>query len=301
MVTYICFDIGGTAIKYGLADPQGNFLDQGETPTEVRETGTAGMLKKIMALIEDYQTKGKSVGIAISTAGVVDPVQGKILYAADHFPGYTGTCLKDLIETRFALPCRVENDVNAAALGEYWRGAGQGAASLFCLTIGTGIGGCTVLDGRVVPGITYSAGEIGYLRAGGGSCTLEEAASVRRLIADVAAAKGIPENKLDGKTIFSLAQTGDPVAIEAIDHMVTHLARGLAVVCYILNPERIIVGGGITAQQDYLRPRLEAALKKELLPFIYEQVQLEFAHLGNRAGMTGALYNFLQRKKDMKK
>jgi predicted NBD/HSP70 family sugar kinase len=292
---YVCIDIGGTSIKYGVADETGNFQDTGVIATEVLEKGIQQMLQKVIQIIDHYKSTYALRGAAISTAGIVEPDTGEILYAADHFPDYTGTKLKELIEEACGLPCSVENDVNAAGLGEYWQGAGQKAASLFCLTVGTGVGGCVIIDGKLLHGASNSAGEVGYLKIGG-SATLEESASVSALVRTVAAAKHIPVQQLDGRKIFRMAKSGDAIAVTAIDRMVDHLAAGIANVCYVLNPQVVIIGGGIMSQKRYLKPRIIAALQKKVLAPVFSRTRLSFARLQNEAGMTGALYHFLQQE-----
>ena len=292
MKHYMCFDIGGTSVKFGVAGENGALLQKGEIPNVITQKGVDGLVDSLASVTEQFWQKYSLCGIAVSTAGVVDPEKGLILYAPAYFPGYPGTSLGECLEKRCNLPCAVENDVNAAALGEYWLGAGQGAKSLFCITVGTGIGGCALLDGRVIHGAACFGGEAGLQHITPES-TWEEMASTRALIRNVAKAKGNPEDALDGRKIFALAQDGDEEAAAAIAGQMNDLATGIANICYILNPERIIVGGGIAAQEEYLFPLLDSALREKLFPLVYEKLTLRFAALQNDAGMLGALYNFL--------
>ena len=295
MKHYMCFDIGGTTVKFGVAGENGTLLQKNEIPNVITQKGVDGLVESLASVTEQYRQEYSLRGIAVSTAGVVDPEKGLILYAPKYFPGYPGTALGERLEKRCGLPCTVENDVNAAALGEYWLGAGQGAKSLFCITVGTGIGGCAMLDGRVIHGAACFGGEAGLQHITPDS-TWEEMASTRALIRNVAAAKGISKTALDGRKIFALAQGGDEEAAAAIARQLDDLATGIANICYILNPERIIVGGGIAAQEAYLYPLLDTALREKLFPLVYEKLTLRFAALQNDAGMLGALYNLLQRQ-----
>ena len=148
---YICLDIGGTYIKHGLLTENGEILTTGKIPTRAKEGGQA-VFEQAVKLVEDYLEKEeqKPSGIAISTAGMVDPKTGMILHASDAIPGYAGINYKAYMEERFHLPCAVENDVNCAGLAESVSGAGKGSRINFCLTVGTGIGGCLVVDGKVL-------------------------------------------------------------------------------------------------------------------------------------------------------
>lgn len=294
MKHYMCFDIGGTSVKYGVAEENGNLLCKGEIPNKIINTGVDGLVEDLAATTEQYRKEYSLYGIAVSTAGVVEPGQGLILYAPKYFPGYPGTVLAERLEKRCGLPCTVENDVNAAALGEYWLGAGRGAKSLFCITVGTGIGGCAILDGRVIHGAACFGGEAGLQHITPES-TWEEMASTRALIRNVAASKGLQETELDGRKIFAMAKTGDTDAVAAIAKQMDDLATGIVNICYILNPERIIIGGGIAAQEEYLYPLLDSALRKKLFPLVYDRLALCFATLKNDAGLIGALKNFLLR------
>ena len=296
MKLYGCFDIGGTAIKYGLADESGVFADRGEMATEAHAVKGPGIVEKVCLAVQSWLDGGYELsGIALSSAGIIDCDEGCIVYAfPENFPDYSGTKWKEQLERRFQIPCELENDVNCAALGELWLGAGRGKQSLFAITVGTGIGGCAVEGGRLIHGAAGSAGEIAYMRVPGGM--LQDVASVTRLIAETAEAKGIEPESLNGRQVFSRARQGDDAAIVAIDHLAEHLADGIVNIAAILNPQCIVLGGGIMAQKDYLQPRIEKAVKAKLPPEIWSGMEIAFAELGNDAGMLGALYNLLQRK-----
>ncbi len=289
---YLCIDIGGTAIKYGVAEKNGTLLLRGEIPNEIRKKGVEHFINRIVSFTKLFRKGYNLQGIAVSTAGVVDPESGIVLDHSGFFP--PRTALRELMELGCGLPCTVANDANAAALGEYWLGAGRGAKSLYCITVGTGIGGGAVLNGELIYGAAFCAGEIEY-QSVGSEGAWKKTAPTWALISSVAKAKGIPEGKLNGKKIFAMAQAGDEDAKAAIAKQMDSLAAGIANICYILNPERIIVGGGISARAEYLYPLLDAALHKRLISMVYENMTLCFAILKNDAGMIGALYNFLKR------
>ena len=162
MTNYIAIDIGGTNIKYGLVDQEGQLLESHEIPTEAHKGGPH-ILEKTKQIVASYLEKDSVAGVAISSAGMVDPDKGEIFYAGPQIPNYAGTQFKKEIETSFDIPCEIENDVNCAGLAEAVSGSGKGASVTLCLTIGTGIGGCLIIDGQVFHGFSNSACEVGYL------------------------------------------------------------------------------------------------------------------------------------------
>ena len=228
---YLCIDIGGTAIKYGIAGQNGTLLLRGEMPNEIRKKGVKHFIDHIIRFTELCRQGYNLLGIAVSTAGVVEPESGIVLDHSGIFP--PNTALRELLEQGCGLPCTVANDANAAALGEYWLGAGRGAKSLYCITVGTGIGGGAVLNGELIYGATFCAGEIEHQNVGIEGAW-KRTAPTWALISSMAKAKGIPEEKLNGKKIFAMAQAGDEDAKAAIAKQMDSLAAGIANICYVL-------------------------------------------------------------------
>lgn len=292
MKTYVSIDIGGTAIKYGLIDEAGNILKRRKMSTEAHKGGPS-ILKKVVGIIEEFVVEYDLDGICISTAGMVDVEKGEIFYSAPLIPDYAGTKFKEELETRFHIPCEVENDVNCAGLAESVSGAAKGSRVTLCLTIGTGIGGCILIDGNVFHGFSNSACEVGYMHMLGSDFQTLGAASI--LTKKVSERKNdIPEN-WDGYRIFEEAKKGDAVCSGAIDEMTEVLGMGIANICFVLNPEIVVLGGGIMAQEEFLKDRIEESLKRHLVPSIAEKTTLAFAKHQNDAGMLGAYYNFKNR------
>ena len=290
---YICIDIGGTDIKYGVMDVAGEFAVHGTLPTEAKTYGGLGIVRKVSDLVRETCGVYDVRGVAISTAGMVDPATGEIVYALEEsIPQYRGVNWKAIMRENFDLPASVENDVNCAALGELWKGAGRGASSLFAMTVGTSIGGCLIVDGKVVHGASQSAGEIAYMRVPGGR--LHERCSATCLVASVCRTKGLPAGSIDGHAVFDLLRKGDPDAAEEVTALIDALADAITNVIAVANPERVVLGGGIMAQEEVLRPLLEAALRDRLPPIVYEATTIAFAATQNNAGMLGALYHFFQ-------
>ena len=160
MKKYISIDIGGTAIKYGIVSENAEVLLKKEMKTEAQKGGPA-ILEKVIGIVEELKGEADA-GVCISTAGMVDIEKGEIFYSAPLIPNYIGTAFKKTVEERFGIPCEVENDVNCAGLAEYKAGAAAGSKAAVMLTIGTGIGGCILLNGEVFHGFSNSACEVGY-------------------------------------------------------------------------------------------------------------------------------------------
>lgn len=291
-------DIGGTDIKAGILDAEGKIISKTQTPNRILQAGGMSVVEDIVGIIKECQSRMEIAGVAISTAGIIEPgPAGKIIYANErNWPGYSGLELGNLVRAATGLPVAVENDVNAAALGEYWRGAAKGASSVFAAVIGTGIGGAFLLDGKVWRGASNSAGEIGFMRVHGEQRVLEEIASTRAMLTEAAASHNMSPAELLGETVFKWAADGDADAVLALEHMIDNFAEGLANVYCLLNPAVIVLGGGIMAQKDYLYPRIKHRIEDLVVPSMREQTELVVAELGNDAGMVGALYQLLQQE-----
>lgn len=287
MKTYICIDIGGTSIKHGIYDNNASIIETNELPTQA-ELGGKGIMDKVTSIISSYCNTYSPEGVCISTAGVVDCNTGVIIHAAPLIPNYIGTPIKQIIEKTFSLPCEVENDVNCAALAEYYYGASKGTTSSLCLTVGTGIGGAFILDGNIYHGFSHSGLEVGYMHMLGN--TFQELGASSILVKKVCQKKH--NNKLNGKTIFELAKQNDADCIHAIEEMVDVLGMGIANICYILNPEIVVLGGGIMVQKEYLYDKIKTCMEHYLIPFISNHTKLAFAQNKNQAGMLGAYCHF---------
>ena len=300
MMYYICIDIGGTSIKYGVLSEKGEIFIDGTVSTKVteKENFILSDVKKLIRNILDEYRNYEIKGICVSTAGVVNPEKGEIAYAGPTIPKYTGTKIKEELEKEFSISCEVENDVNCAGLGEYWKGAGKGSKSMVCLTIGTGIGGSVILDGKLLNGIGYTAGEIGYMDVNGSY--IQNIASSKYLVEKVQKEKEEKEGITDaitGVDIFELAKRGDEICIAGIDEIISNLAVGVRNIIYLLNPEVIVIGGGITAQKEYLEEKIRKEVNDGMISDMFRKTRIELAQQGNQAGLLGALYNFLNKNK----
>ncbi len=286
----IMIDIGGTTIKYGVIDPtteEYELLGELDTGTSLENFRMEDRLEIIIHIVQkDYELEG----IAISTAGVVDAEKGEIVYANKNIPNYKGTHLKEILEEKYNVPVTVENDVNAALLGELNFGKLQGVHSALMLTIGTGVGGSLYLNGSIYHGFSHSGGEVGYAIMNGQN--IEETASARALVNRVA--NQVDEEDVNGRWIFEQAiEYKNPLVIKEIDFMIAEIMQLVSNYVALINPEVVILGGGIMEQVDYLKPLMIQKFKElNTNQLVVDNTRIEFASLGNQAGMLGAYAHF---------
>lgn len=261
----------------------------GHLDTDVKESNflMENRLSEVLDLISD---KVDFKGIAISTAGIVNSETGEIVYANKNIPNYKGTKLKAILEKKYNVPVSVENDVNSALLGEVSYGSFNKVHSAIMLTIGTGVGGALYLNGGIYNGFSHSAGEVGYAIIN--DRNIEDIASTTALVRNVKARLG--HEKVDGHWIFDQAINHEnKVCIEEINSLVRSLVYLISNYVALFNPEVVILGGGIMEQSDYLRPIILDTFKNvNTNQLVVENTKIEFASLGNEAGMLGAYSHF---------
>ena len=289
----IGIDIGGTTIKADLYDDFGTSLNQfKEIETIIDyDLGTNQILNQVCDLIGEYILHYSIDGVGISTAGVVNANTGEIIYAGYTIPGYIGVNFTSEIEKRFGLSTFVENDVNCAALGELWKGQAKDKKNVVMVTIGTGIGGSIIVNGQIVNGFNYTAGEVGYIPVG--NSDWQSKASTTALI-HLYQKKSLKTIQT-GRTFFTDLSSGDKVAKETFEIFVENLTKGLLTISYLLNPEILILGGGILAKKDILLPEIQSSLAKNAMDNRFLPKNVVAATLGNEAGRIGAVKNFLDR------
>lgn len=289
----IGIDIGGTTIKADLYDDFGTSLNQfKEIETIIDyDLGTNQILNQVCDLIGEYVLNYSIDGVGISTAGVVNANTGEIIYAGYTIPGYIGVNFTSEIEKRFGLSTFVENDVNCAALGELWEGQAKDKKNVVMVTIGTGIGGSIIVNGQIVNGFNYTAGEVGYIPVG--NSDWQSKASTTALI-HLYQKKSLKTNQT-GRTFFTDLSSGDKVAKETFEIFVENLTKGLLTISYLLNPEILILGGGILSKKDILLPEIQSSLAKNAMDNRFLPKNVVAATLGNEAGRIGAVKNFLDR------
>ena len=285
---YIVVDVGGISIKYGILDENGSFLSYDSFATPL--TGGTEIREAVMDAIRPLLSQCDVSGMAVSTAGLVDPESGLLFFAPETIPSYTYTNWKTLLEKEFGIPCEVENDVNCAAIAEYRSGAAKHSTSSFLMTIGSHIGGCFMSGGDIWRGHSLSACQIGYLPMYGS--VFDTLASANALVRKVMAKKNSLTLDWTGERIFEEAMNGDRDCIQAIDEMCDVIGRGISTVCYVVNPEIVVLGGGIMEQHRYLMPRIRQAMEKYLMEQITTTSFVASAVHGAKAPMLGALYVF---------
>ncbi len=306
---YLGIDLGGTNIAAGIVDETGKILRQGSTPTKA-ERNVEEIVKDMAKLCKDLVAEeGLSMddieSIGLGCPGTVDNAGGEIAYANNLAMKHTP--LRKMLEEYFpGKRINLENDANAAAYGEYIVN-GKGAKSFIFITLGTGVGGGIVLDGKIYRGFNCAGAELGHITlvSGGEPCTCghlgcwESYASVTALIRQTKAAmekdpdtamhQWVAENgEVCGKTAFDCAQAGDRTAQAVVDQYITYVADGLFSILDIFQPEKISIGGGISKQGDYLlNPILDFIAKNDYNRYM-PKTKIEIATLFNDAGIIGA-------------
>lgn len=297
MRNIMCFDVGGTYIKYGIVREDGIILFRHKVHTpkiNCKETIPEQMAKLFNSLKSIYNISA----IGVSTAGKVDTKKGEIIFATDNIPNYTGAKISERMKEATGLECFVENDVNAAALGEMWQGAGQGREDFICLTLGTGIGGALILNGRLYKGFSEGAGWIGHMivERNGEECTCgfkgcyERYASTSALIRNYAKRSGESIEGLSGEEIMNRVKYGDKIAIEVYEEFIDYIAIGLTNLVNIIDPGLIIIGGGISSQGEFFFQSIRKRFKELTLPIYGQNTEILQAKLKNDAGILGACY-----------
>lgn len=299
---FIGLDLGGTEVKAGLGDADGTLLWHHRAPSRAREGGEAILAALGAAAEEAIAEAGRRGGevraLGLGTPGIVDRESGRIRYPVANLGGWHGTDLAGSFRARFGFPAVIENDANAAAWGEYRRGAGRGAHSLVMATVGTGIGGGAVIEGTLLRGASGAAMELGHgvYIAGGRACPcglagcLEAYSGGRAMAEEWARRRGRDPGSAPGPGDLLAAElAGDPVAAEILDEGARALGHGLVSALHLLNPEVLVIGGGIPEARPRHRELALESLRAHILPKALDGLATPAAALGNDAGVVGAL------------
>lgn len=281
----IGIDLGGTAIKLGRFGEDGTCLEslsvatpQPATPADVLDV----MVKAIARLDQHHQ----AIAIGVGTPGPADAA-GRIARVAINLAGWHDIPLADWLEAKTGLPTILANDANCAGLGEAWLGAGRWFRNLILLTLGTGVGGAIILDGKLFTGHQGAAGELGLitLNPDGPACNSGNQGSLEQYVSVQAIRRS---TGLEPAQLGELAKAGDLQALEFWKSYGRHLGIGLASLIYVLTPEAVVIGGGVSASAEFFLPTVEAEIELRVLKSSRDRLQLLLAELGNQAGMVGA-------------
>ncbi len=300
-------DVGGTTVKLGLFNDEGQVLDKWEIPT-VKDNGGEKVLPDIAASIKNKMqekniTAADLVGVGIGAPGAVN-ADGFMVNGAVNI-GWGSFDLAETLKKELDLDVTVKagNDANVAALGEMWQGGGKGYSNLVAVTLGTGVGGGIIIDGRILTGTNGAGGEIGHIHMEDNETEacgcknkgcLEQYASAtgitrlanRRLAKDDAPSI-LRGGEISAKTIFDAVKAGDKVAIEIAEQFGEYLGKGLAAVASVVDPQIFVIGGGVSKAGDILFKYIEPSYKRCAFGPC-KQAKFALAKLGNDAGIYGA-------------
>lgn len=307
----IGIDLGGTTTKFAIMTAQGEIQQRWSIQTDILNNGNniiPNIIDSINHHLQMYQMQPEQfAGIGIGTPGSVDYQAGTV-DSAFNLNWDRPMTIKQQIEAGTKMSVKVENDANVAALGERWQGAGNNAADVAFVTLGTGVGGGIIVDGHIVHGNGGSAGEIGHMTIdpNGYTCTcgkkgcLETVASatgVVRVARDYAqeyAGNSQLKANLDNgdditsKDVFDLAKQNDPLALLVIEYVCKQLGLALSTIAVTLNPEYIVIGGGVSNAGDFLLSHVQQSYEQYVFTAIKNTTTLKLATLGNEAGVIGA-------------
>lgn len=298
--------MGGTAIKYALVNRQGEVLYQGTRPSLANISAEA-VINQLLECINDVRTFAGSreevalKGIGIGTPGIIDETNRIVLSGAENIVGWENIYLAQRVESETKLTTIVANDANVMGLGESMFGAGKNYQCLVFVTVGTGIGGAVIIDGKLFNGYANRGTELGHvpLIANGIDCAcgsvgcLEAYASTSALIrAFVAeqAAQGVEttEDMVTGKTIVEQYKKGDPLAVKCLNQHCDYLGHGIGGFINVFSPQRVIIGGGLSEAGDFYIEKVRKAAFRYAMSDCAVNTEIIPAQLGNMAGTIGA-------------
>ncbi|KYC95068.1 ROK family glucokinase [Heyndrickxia sporothermodurans] len=307
-------DLGGTTTKLAFINENGDIVHKWEIDTDNSEKGK-NILKNISDSIDqklERLNKEKEIllGIGIGVPGAVDLKKG-IIYEAVNLGWEDNLPVVQALGELTGLPVAIDNDANCAALGEMWKGAGQGAKDLLCVTLGTGVGGGVIVNKQIVHGVKGAAGEIGHITVipeNGSPCncgktgcleTVASATGISRIatenlhtykndsrMKDIFAKQG----RLSAKDVFDCANENDQLAKKIVDQVAFYLGLTLANIGNSLNPEKIVIGGGVSKAGDTLLAPISSYFRKFAFSTVAQSTSLHLATLGNDAGVIGAAW-----------
>jgi glucokinase len=300
-------DLGGTHLRVGTVDRNGKICCRQIQPTPQAEKPNE-IVRALIDAVHECARKAEAQGGVLSAVSVVVPgtvnVADGVVVKAPNVPCLDGFRLAAALESELEWPVILENDANAAAIGEMWRGAGQGYRTLICVTLGTGVGGGIILDGKLWRGADGSAGEIGHIGVdpfAGVACTcgsrgcLEVYASATAIVRMTREARPRYPNSILHNTedltsakIYQAGREGDELAIEVFRRMGVYLGIGLASLINVLNPEIVVIGGGLSNGWELFEKHMHQQVIERAFPIPARRVKIVRAQCGDDAGLLGA-------------
>lgn len=304
---YIGVDLGGTAIKVGICDEQGKLLQtyEGSTGTEGgSDVVLENIAKYVHQIVKESSYSWEQVaGIGAGIAGFMDIPEGFVKLSPNL--GWRNVPVKKILEEKLGKSVKIDNDANVAALGEAWSGAGAGIPNMVCYTLGTGVGGGIIIHGRIYQGSKGMAGELGHMQVvpdleaiqcgcGQTGCleTVSSATGIIRMAKDAVergdrTSLSLSED-ITAKDVFDAAKSGDEVALRIVNRAAFYLGKSMSAIAVITNPQRFILGGGVSKAGDILFNPIREIFKKYTPEAAREGVEILPAVLGNDAGVVGA-------------
>ncbi len=295
-------DLGGTHLRAATVDQKGHIHSRFKQNTPQAADANA-IVDTIAAAVHEFRKAAEISAVSLVVPGTVNVGEGSVV-KAPNLPCLDGFHLAAALTEQLGLPAILENDANAAAVGEMWQGAAVGCKTIICLTLGTGVGGGIILDGKLWRGVDGAAAEIGHMCVdpfGGVACTcgsrgcLEVFASATAIVRMTGeASPRYPDSVLQGKDdrtaemIFEAGKQGDELALEIFRRMGVYLGIGLANLINILNPEMIVIGGGVVNGWDLFEKHMHQQVEERAFPLLTARLKIERAKCGDDAGLLGA-------------
>jgi glucokinase len=305
----IAADLGGTNLRAATVDRQGRIHERTKQHTPKAEKASE-IVRAIVAAARECERRSLEQGAQISAVSVVVPgtvqVENGVVMKAPNVPCLDGFRLAAALQSELQWPAVLENDANAAAVGEMWMGAGRGHRTIICITLGTGVGGGIILDGKLWRGVDGSAGELGHIGVepfGGVACTcgsrgcLEVFASATAIVRMTREAQPRypgsllhTSEELTARDVYQRGIEGDELALEVFRRMGIYLGVGLASLINIFNPEMIVIGGGVAAGWDLFIAHVREQIVERAFPIPARRAAIVRAECGDDAGLLGAAH-----------
>lgn len=284
----IALDIGGTKISGAVIESSGKMIEVRQCPTEAMK-GAEHIINSAFNIIDDLTCNEYNVkGIGIASAGRINVEEGSVFYATPNLPGWTGLNLKKIFENKYGVPTIIDNDVNGAAIGEGWLGAAREINSYVCITLGTGVGGAFVIDGKIWRGSQWSGAELGHmiLKAGGRPCNCGLSGCVEQYVSGTAIYNRYNELSTDevksAAEVFNLFKQGESHAVQTIREFKRDMIDMILSLNNIFDPQGYVIGGGLLGAKNYWWDDVVREVNE------YKPTKILAAELGNQAGLVGA-------------